>query len=139
MFTPRCISHDRRDGICRFPSEEVYAGTKDDASELLKWIKARTLPDEKAVKHSADSVPDSLPGVVGPLPMRPSLMPVPSGDVLAAARYSLTHEVMNAMRMLAGSKTVRKRHSALEQWLRTLHDGLPRAQDGTAPYIVHPI
>ena len=55
--------------------------------------------------------------------------PVPVIDVLAAARYSLYHEVAAALSAAPSQAYARKRLGALRGWLHVLHRALPHERD----------
>ena len=61
---------------------------------------------------------------------RPMPRPVPVKDVLTAARYSLHHDVANALSGAPREAYARKRLGALRAWLHVLHHALPHDADG---------
>lgn len=72
---------------------------------------------------------DEMPSAGMVLPRKmPS--PVPSADVLAAARYSLYHDIGAALSVSPTQANARKRLGALKAWLHVLHRALPHERDG---------
>ena len=58
--------------------------------------------------------------------------PVPVEDVLAAARYSLYHDVSNALAASVSNANPRRRLGALKSWLYALQHALPQLDGGAA-------
>ena len=58
--------------------------------------------------------------------------PVPVRDILTAARYSLYHDVADALTSAPREAYARKRLGALRAWLHALHRALPHERDGGA-------
>ena len=102
-------------------SARPWLGMKEAGNELAAAAKMYGIPDadEGSAKHPM-------------LKPRPMPMPVPQADVLAAARYSLYHDVANALSSTAAQAYPRKRLGALRGWLHALHRALPHDKDGGA-------
>jgi hypothetical protein len=62
--------------------------------------------------------------------------PVPVRDVLTAARFSLHHDVANALSGSPKEAYARKKLGALRGWLHALHRALPQARASPSPH--HP-
>ena len=106
------------------------------ASARQRWPGIQEAGNELAAAVKAFGIPDvgESEGRAGPHLLRPRPMPrpVPSSDVLAAARYSLHHDIASSLSSAPTQAYARKRLGALRAWLHTLHRSLPHDMDGGA-------
>jgi thiol-disulfide isomerase/thioredoxin len=99
-----------------------WLGSDKAGEELLNAAKALGIPsgDDEELGPSSMLRPRKMP------------RPAPAEDVLAAARYSLYHEVSAALGTAPSQAYSLKRLGALRGWLHVLHRALPHDRDGGA-------
>ncbi|KAL1495641.1 hypothetical protein AB1Y20_016508 [Prymnesium parvum] len=117
----------------------VYSGGEDEAS-ILAWAREKLPPPADGTPaEAAEATPPPPRREEGKLLPRVPIVPVPTQDIITAARQSLL-EVANARLVatkqvnseLANTESHKDGLGALLGWLRALHYQLPREWDGGA-------
>ena len=106
-----------------------WLGTEQTGRDLAMAAKAFGIPDFEPPNGTAADDDLSMANGLKPRPMP---TPVPSQDVLTAARYSLYHDVAAVLADNPSQAYARKRLGALRAWLHTLKGTLPHGRDGGA-------